>query len=281
MNFKTFVFFFIFVYAGFDVYTQKIDETIKYADKLFENGDYNKSLSLYLRVAFFSTKPNVYLFEKSGDCQFQSDDFISAESYYDSALFYCEDEYKYTELLYKKADCKIFRKDFDDAVKFLKGIDFEYLQYSEQYHFYLGIAFFGQEDFKLSETQFLLCLPDSDFFAKNQILEIFDKNYNYPNPQTAYVLSSVIPGLGQLYSGNYREALNSFVLVAAIVLLANDMYMKFGLADSVISIFPWLNRYFNGGIENAEKIAEMERNNRRNQILNRIILILQNYSNQY
>jgi len=90
-------------------------------------------------------------------------------------------------------------------------------------------------------------------------------------PKVAGVLSIVIPGSGQLYAGDYKNAVNSFLLVAVFAAIGTDMFIRYAWYDSLISVFPWFLRYYTGGYKNAMKIAEQKRTEKRNKRLNKII----------
>jgi len=258
----------------FDIYAQTVDETIKNADKLYEFGDFNKSISLYRRALFFYDENPSEILSKIGDCYFGLSDFTLAEEYYDSAFSKCTNNKKNSDLVYKKLDCNIFFKEFKRGIDVLNSSDEVFVENPVKANFYKGLLLFGDQNYKSSQIYFLKILCDTCDDAKDSLLDLFNSNFKYPNPEIAGVLSSVLPGSGQLYSGNHKDALNSFLLVGAIMLICSDMYFSFGLIDPIVSISPWLKRYYEGGIENAINSAEIKRNLRRNDILNRILSII-------
>ncbi len=265
-------------FFNFYGHAQTVDETIIMADELYKTGDFNKSLQLYKRVVFFSKEENkANIYERTGDCCFNLNDFKSSLSYYDTTLIYCRSSKLYNEIIFKKLDCHIISRDFEGSLSIieeLKTIDEDELKIRK--NFYIGLIYFALADFEKSKIFFLETVKDTSEYAKKKINSLFEnKRYlNSPNPELAGILSAIFPGAGQLYSGDYINAVNSFLLISFFVIVGTDMYLRYGLIDPVISIAPWLNRYYKGGFENAKLSAKKNRDQKRNKILNEIIDII-------
>ena len=107
---------------------------------------------------------------------------------------------------------------------------------------------------------------------KNAIHKIFEnRKLNNPNPKTALVLSIIFPGAGQIYAGDVKDGINSLLLTSFIAVVAVYVAFEYQPLDA-ISIVPWFMRFYQGGIFNAKKIAETNRQFNRNQIFNNILL---------
>jgi hypothetical protein len=74
------------------------------------------------------------------------------------------------------------------------------------------------------------------------------------SPSTARKLSTIIPGSGQAYTGNWRKGLHSFALVGAWVGLIAYSIHEDRIALAVFSI-PWLVRYYQGGRHQSAQLA--------------------------
>lgn len=274
MNLNLFVLLLIFIHAGFDIYSQTIDETVKTADELFENGDFNNSLTMYQRALYFSKDRKFELNEKIGDIHYLQDNFQKAIIYYDSAFLSADNDSSEIRILYKKVDLYLNEYQHDNAINLL-GLIAHYSFYDKQkLNFYYGLVYFLTEEYKSSKRYFLLTVCDTCYQAKNEIDSILSKKTRFSNAETAIVLSSVMPGLGHIYSGNYKQALNSFVLLGIITFIMYDMYINFGLIDPLINIYPWFNRYFKGGMYKAESYVYEKLNQKRNDKLNKLIKIV-------
>jgi hypothetical protein len=73
------------------------------------------------------------------------------------------------------------------------------------------------------------------------------------NPQQAKVLSYVFPGLGQLYTKQYKSALNSFVLNGLLGYSFVVVTLNYNLLNAVSFVSPWLMRYYVGGAVHAKE----------------------------
>jgi tetratricopeptide (TPR) repeat protein len=274
MNLNLFVLLLIFIHAGFDIYSQTIDETVKTADELFENGDFNNSLTMYQRALYFSKDRKFELNEKIGDIHYLQDNFQKAIIYYDSAFLSADIDSSEIRILYKKVDLYLIDYQYDNAMSSLGRIAHYSFYDKQKLNFYYGLVYFLTEEYKSSKRYFLLTVCDTCYQAKNEIDSILSKKIRFSNAETAIVLSSVMPGLGQIYSGNYKQALNSFVLLGIITFIMYDMYIKFGLKDPLINIYPWFSRYFKGGMYKAESYVYKKLNQKRNDKLNKLIKIV-------
>jgi len=67
---------------------------------------------------------------------------------------------------------------------------------------------------------------------------------------TAMIMSSVLPGLGQVYIGDIKDGVNSLAINAAMVTLTYTTIITYTPLDGVLLMSPWLLRYYVGGIKN-------------------------------
>ncbi len=270
--------FFYFFLLFFNVNAQNFDETIFLANKLFENKNYSDAINLYKRAIFFSEKPKNQLYYKIGDCYFMLSKFEKAINSYDSAIQLSKNKILLTDLTFRKADCFIFLKEYNLAEDMINSINNGNLtQTKNKKNFYLGVINYAKTNYDKAELFFIDAINDTSNTAKNRIHQIFiDKKYfKTPNPKIAGIFSLIIPGAGQLYSGDYKNAINSFLLTGIFVAIGADVLIKFAWYDSLISIFPWFYRYYGGGYNNAMKIANDRKTEKLNIRLNEIIEIIE------
>lgn len=123
----------------------------------------------------------------------------------------------------------------------------------------------------IANSNFFLTLPSKR--------EVFDSLYNkvpkLKNPETARLLSHIIPGSGQIYSGAIGEGLFNFTLQASILALSGyGIYQQYYLTSYFSGLGLFQKFYFGGG-ERASYLAE-QRNERKakafNQKANNLIL---------
>ncbi len=76
--------------------------------------------------------------------------------------------------------------------------------------------------------------------------------------RAAIILSNIIPGSGQLYAGDYENALYSFLLVGSITAsVVGNIYQKAYLVALVKYLFLY-SRYFKGGLRNLARKIDRE-----------------------
>ncbi len=91
---------------------------------------------------------------------------------------------------------------------------------------------------------------------------LFNKVANLPQKSTttAKVLSTIIPGAGQFYTGDWRGGLNAFVLNSLLGYVAVDAVLDQHYADAAFWIFFIFNRYYQGNSYRAENAVKIYNN---------------------
>lgn len=264
-----------FAYSG----AQTIEQTIMFADSLYSRQNYDDALLEYQRALFFSNGDNLYyLYSRSADCYRERGMFIRAAELYELAYFVAVDDSLQLEMIFAESSCYLRSGNYSHALVQLMSID-DCLDVSvlRRKNFYLGVAYFGLEAFSRSEDCFLRAVDTSNFEASAQIKAVFSnrKLMNRPSPNLANILSIMIPGAGQLYAGDARSAINSFLLTGVFFALGVNITVNYGFVDAMFAVFPWFLRYYQGGYRNAEKIAQHVRNENRIVAYQKILTIVE------
>ena len=72
-----------------------------------------------------------------------------------------------------------------------------------------------------------------------------------PDKTLATILSIVLPGTGQIYSGDFKSGMNSILLLGGLYFIGSTLSVT-----GFIIVIPFLYRYYVGGILNARQAAE-------------------------
>jgi hypothetical protein len=174
-----------------------------------------------------------------------------AENFYDSAYHYSGNDFEKKLCKLNKIKCTILKKNFDLGLSDLEKFDSTNNHFFEEVkNYYKGICYCGLRKF----DDALFFLNDTSLKEKREdLLTMIDlKN---PNPLFASILSAVLPGSGQVYSGNIKNGFNSFFLIYTLFYVG--IYTQF--LDFVL-VYPLLYRYYFGGIINARKFSFEKKN---------------------
>ncbi len=255
--------------------SQTIEETQKYAHALFQNKNYAAALKQSERVIFFSdTNINVSIFALAGNSAFELSRFQLAFEYYEKSVFFAKNDSLKNDFRLRKAKCKMALKSYDAALNALEKIpSSNNLLLARRVLFYKAVCYFGKDNYKLAEEHFLQLIPKGTS-EHQKIKAIFarQRKFKHPKDKTAIWLSAILPGAGQLYAGDFRNALNSPTLLAIIAYSGVRVATTYSIFDAIIAVFPWYWRYYMGGIQEAKFAAQQKRNHRKEAAFAKIIL---------
>lgn len=113
--------------------------------------------------------------------------------------------------------------------------------------FLQAVAFIYQ--FRWEEAQEVL-----EEYTTDEILDsLFNRAINLPRKSTriARVLSSILPGTGQIYAGNWKGGLNAFLLNGTLGYVAVDGILDQNYVDAFMWAYYILFRYYRGNVYRA------------------------------
>lgn len=254
---------------------QTVSDCRKLAAKAEADLNPGFALSLYERVQHFA--PNQLTtsdYASMGRCYSTQGALDAAVACFESGARLAIGDSLRTGLLLKAAWCQLMQQRFQEAHVILFGLPDELpplLRHEKA--FYTAIAHFGLEQFTESEQAFAVCFPDS--IGRQWLRSVFERNERLPhryNARRAKLLSTFIPGAGQLYIGDVKNGLNSLLLTGGIVALGFNYILYYSWLDSLISIAPWFQRYYLGGRNRAEQLAIDKLRKKRQELLGEVLV---------
>ncbi len=255
---------------------QNLQETRRFADQLYLNGQYSLALSAYHRIVYFDrqqTDPGLLL--RIADCYLANNDINHALEYFDHSYFAENSDSLKVGIVFKKSTCYIKSHNYSLALVELMSLDDNpNTWFYNRLNFYLGICWFGLEDFPRSQASFEKAATTEVQRANIQAVFADPHNINRPNPRIASWLSIFIPGSGQMYSGEIIDGINSMLLTGSFVALAFYLAITSSPIDAILTALPWFQRYYQGGFVRAEEFAKQKRAENRSQAFDRILLVL-------
>ena len=259
-------------------FPQDTDKTIRIGDKHFESGQITEALYAYQRAVFFSPSnldPDVLL--KIADCFVRKGDFDNSIEYFDHAYYAGPGDSIKIEILFRKANSFIQTTNYHFALIELLGIKADDGSLLEQRKaLYMASAYYGLEDYSKAESYFLKALPITELDSRAAVMDIFSKKSNFyrPNPTAAFWMSVFFPGTGQFYSGDWAAGINSFILTGSLAALTIYLTKLYHPIDAILTVLPWFQRYYQGGFGQAERIAELQRERKRNETYQVLLTIV-------
>ncbi len=258
---------------GLRLQGQTLAQTEAIADKFMEDGNFYAAAKFYSRVYFFSDKSSLGRINgKLGKAYFGKRDFKRAYQHFDNAQKLEQNDTVRAEWFLRKTAALILQQKFKLALLEMLNYHGPLTEDQQKKYFFLkGTIYFGEEKFDLAKQNFIKALSNKDSASVARIDSLFQrKNILRPNPKTAKWLSIIMPGLGQMYAGDVKNGLNSFALnISLFYLFARDA-IKFSFFESFIVFYPWIQRYYQGGFERAEKIARKKLRQKRAKVYREI-----------
>ncbi len=258
------------------VYSQTYEQTLDFANKQYNEKKFDLALKTYKRLVFFGkNKPLFNIYERIAELSFLENKYDDALHYYDLAYDNTTDKQIKIDIEFKKAYIDIVNKNYQFAMMELASIESDDPLIQKKLNFYLGTTYYGLDNFQKAEEYFdKIVVQDS---SKRAIRKLFaSRKLHSPSPKTAKILSLIIPGAGQFYTGKIKDGILSFTLIGGMIFLAVYTSINVDIYMSLISVIPWVQRYYTGGYTKAEAMARLKLNQNRNKIFNKIIQQLDN-----
>lgn len=255
---------------------QTLDETYAFAEKQMVMKDYDLAIKNFKRVLFFDSAykfPNVsWLIAES---YYASSNYSDALYYYQLAFNETDDDSIKAAATIMKAASNMKLENYSDALIDIYSFDGKTTtQQLFNMRMLEGIITYNMGDYSQAEQNFKVAAQLTNTMSGEDISAFFssvrkiEKRYN---PKVARTMSIIIPGSGQIYSGNYRSGINSFILTAG--LMTFGVYLTQGITpiDAFFIIAPWFQRYYMGGYKNAYNQALDKQNEIKTEKLREIV----------
>jgi hypothetical protein len=246
--------------------------TVGFADNLYINQQYEYALKEYLRIYFLKRDHTSDLLLKISNLYSQLNQPEKSLKYADLYFFGNEDLNKKNDAIRTKILVFLKSKDYESALisaNQLKEID---ITSTDTKNFYTGLCHLLQKTPQIKDNELLLLSYLSEDDKKNLIkkLDNFQK-VHLKNPYNAMFYSAIVPGLGQTLNGNLSDGLKSFMLMGTLGMIFIEVSQVLSFGDAIISVSPWMIRYFAGGMINASKQAKLKTVHEKERIITEII----------
>jgi len=255
---------------------QTVPETRAFADSLYRTGHLDEALPVYQRTAFF-IRPSVdpEILSRIADCFMSGGQLERALEFYDHSYFAQTNDSLRKEVLFRKSACYLRSHNYNFALMELLSLDDSLNpDFNRKRNFYLGLTWFGLEDFGKAGEYFEKSVSDSNGQARIRAIFADTRQFYRPHPKLASWLSIIIPGSGQIYSGEVWSGINSLFLTGFFVGLGFYIVSVTSPVDALFTALPWFQRYYQGGFQRASDFAIHKRAENRDLIFNEVLTII-------
>lgn len=260
-----------------NAFTQSLTETLAFADTLYAQKNHEMALKQYKRVLFFndSENENGYIHQRLADCYFAVRNYNKALFEYSIAYNLETNDSIKNEFTFKRVLIHTLLHNYDDvSIELLSMNDSLSDYFAKRRFFYMGIVDLQIDSTLNAKQNFINAIGAEDTVSLKKIDKLFS-NYNphRPNPLLVKMMSIFIPGLGQAYIGDYKNAINSFVLSGGLFTVFMAVAFNYTVLDAFITVMPYFQRYYFGGIARAKKGAIQKQQEKREKMIAQTIRI--------
>jgi len=241
-----------------------------FANNLFEEGLFFDAVTEYKRLQYFD-KNKIYEYDSNYKIALsykRGTKFDEAINYFSKAVLSSRTDEEKFETHVQIIRTNILRKTTDRAFQLLNELDksASYTQ-KKEINYWRGWTYMFAD--KWDSAAFYFSLVDYDHELKNLANDVKNDKYSVT---FAKVISYILPGPGQFYTGNYLSGLMSLGWTALWGYLTVDAIIDERVFDAFAIGDLLFLRFYRGNIQNAEKFA-VEKNI---EIANKTLRYLQN-----
>lgn len=261
------------------LYAQDLEQTYNLAEVSFKQGDYKGAKDFYNRVVFFDTSDSyVNSYYNLGEIAFLNKEYKKARKYYVLHSNWTNSDSVRIANTFKAVLCSFMLDEYKQALVDLLLIKSKITdsELKKRWTLHLAVCYFQDHQYEKSKELFHELIP---LESKDELNKIFKKNNRLEkkfNKVKVQLMSIFLPGMGQFYTGNVGPGINSFVLVGSFLYLFTRAVKILSVPDAILAVYPWLSRYYLGGVKKSAKFAEEKVKIKRSSYYQKILKLVQN-----
>ncbi|MEW6455795.1 MAG: hypothetical protein AB1410_03655 [Acidobacteriota bacterium] len=253
------------------------DQALELAEKFFNSGNYYHAITEYKRFLFFNPYGEgttlSYVYYKIGMAYINQELWDEGKEAFEKAIQAEKDERVRDERKIALAIAMIASSSYSEAEFLLLKVEIfsPIPELRRKSAFLRGISSIYSSKWKEAREAFSFYFKNSNMKNSEIYREVDSQllkaqTLRYKSPKLAKVLSTVLPGAGQIYAGDWRNGINGLVLNLSIAyFLATELLQK-RFQEFIFDALFLFDRFYQGNRALAEKSAK-----KYNQILNKRI----------
>ena len=240
------------------------DPALDLGDRLFALGDYDAAITEYKRFLFFDANH-----PRAGGVQFKIGLAYRAQGWWTEAVgamiaavqLTTETEFQ-AERRVELAVTLIASGAYDLALVELIKVDMQSqsARLRQRARFLRGVAYLYQFKWEQARSVFQVYFDEIPNTARiaAEIDTLFSEAINllHKSEKTARLLSTLLPGLGQTYAGDWKNGLNALLLNGVLGYVTLDAAIERDYDDALLSFVFLFYRYYSGNRYRAAETAQ-------------------------
>ncbi|MDI6782118.1 MAG: hypothetical protein QME49_08465 [bacterium] len=266
------------VYASAETQeTQK--EMFEFADYLFENQNFYQAITEYKRFIFHHPESRMVnnAYYQIGLCYKCGKKYDMAHDFFEKVLDSQSDSFNSLKMAASMAIARTYidKGNFEAARFELDELIKDNQAKTSEVYYCKGITYLHEYKWKAAQTEFIRVTDSSNdlLYKIQKFSPCIEEALHLPylSEKKALLLSTIIPGSGQIYAGNVLDGIISFIFNASMAYftierIKADDHLGAGLIVSVGGL-----RFYHGGRQNALHAAQKANEEMNSQILKKML----------
>ncbi|MBD3274246.1 MAG: hypothetical protein GF372_02990 [Candidatus Marinimicrobia bacterium] len=262
----------LFLYSNY-IYSEDI--ILENADNFLVEEEYDQAITEYKRYLFYNSEDTVLspvINYKIGLCFKYLKQFERAREHFTIAQMYANSDSLYFNASIEKIVTNLAGENFNTSYQQLLMMsgNLENARYTKKLQLYMGINETLLHKWDEAEKSFAAYFNQKNSVAIDSIFRDKEK-LQLKNPNLAWKMSLIFPGLGQIYGGDYYTGIKSIGLNILFFYTGYQSIITQNYFNTVLSSSMILNRYINGNRDNAAEITEDYNQTIRNEYTQKIL----------
>jgi tetratricopeptide (TPR) repeat protein len=261
----------IILFSGNYFSQNYLDGQNEYATKLYEKKEYFDAITEYKRLLFFDQE-NKFSYSANlmiGKCYKGGAKLDEAIKYFSFANYNSKSDEEYYQSKIEIVKCNILRRTTDQAIVLLDELSGEkrFELKKNELDYWRGWSYIFADDWQKAAEIFNEINPNQPLIKL--CMDVSEKKYSVAFVK---ILSFILPGSGQFYTGHYLSGLMSLTWTGLLAYVSINSFIVDRIFDGLITTGLFF-RFHRGNLQNAEKFVLAENV----QISNEMLKYLQEY----